>query len=147
MQGSVGLRAQGSAVPVTAGTKTILLVEDEPTVRNLLREVLERGGYHVVACSHPEEGIEACRQHVGRIDLLLTDVVMPGMNGKEMAGRIAEMMPDLRVIFMSGYTEHALVSDGVLDTRIEYLQKPFSLKTLRQRMEVVLGVAALPPAG
>jgi CheY-like chemotaxis protein len=115
-----------------------LLVEDEPTVRDLLREVLERAGYEVLACSHPEEGIETCRLHRGRIDLLLTDVVMPGMNGKEMANQIAKVLPELRVVFMSGYTEHVLLQDGQLDARIEYLQKPFSLQTLRQRLTRVL---------
>jgi CheY-like chemotaxis protein len=120
-------------------TKTILLVEDEPIVRNLLREVLERSGYAVLACEHPAEGIETCQRHSGQIDLLLTDVVMPGMNGKEMANRIAEMLPELRVVFMSGYTEQALLKDGLLDSRIEYLQKPFSLHTLRQRLARVMG--------
>jgi CheY-like chemotaxis protein len=124
--------------PDTSRTRTILLVEDEPTVRDLLREVLECAGYEVLACSHPEEGIETCRLHRGRIDLLLTDVVMPGMNGKEMANQIAKVLPELRVVFMSGYTEHVLLQDGQLDARIEYLQKPFSLQTLRQRLTRVL---------
>jgi len=123
--------------------QTILLVEDEDMVRKLLREVLERLGYEVLACPHPDEGIETCRRHRGHIDLLLTDVMMPGMNGKEMAIRIAKMLPGIRVVFMSGYTEHVLLQDGEVDPRFEYLQKPFSMQTLRQRMVRVLGEATV----
>lgn len=138
MQEAFEVRTE-SIRPVDLGRpKTILLVEDEHMVRNLLREVLERAGYEVLACAHPDEGIETCRMHIGPIDLLLTDVVMPGMNGKEMANRIVRMLPELRVVFMSGYTEHVLLKDGQLDARIEYLQKPFSLKTLRQRLARVM---------
>ncbi len=135
------VRPEVSMIPAAGRVKTILLVEDENTVRKLLREVLERSGYEVLACSHPEEGIETCRRHLGTIDLLLTDIVMPGMNGKEMATRIAKMLPGLRIVFMSGYTEHVLLQDGELDTRFEYLQKPFSMQALRQRMARVIGEA------
>jgi CheY-like chemotaxis protein len=138
MQEVFEMRTESAMIPDTEKAKTILLVEDEPTVRNLLCEVLERSGYEVLACSHPEEGIETCRLHGSQIDLLLTDVVMPGMNGKEMATRIIGMLPELRVVFMSGYTEHVLLKDGQLDARIEYLQKPFSLQTLRQRVARVI---------
>jgi CheY-like chemotaxis protein len=141
MQEAVEVTPKREMVSDNSKSKTILLVEDESTVRNLLREVLERAGYEVLACSHPEAGIEACRLHPGNIDLLLTDVVMPGMNGKEMANRIVKMLPKLRVVFMSGYTEHVLLQDGQLDARIEYLQKPFSLQTLRQRVARVIGEA------
>jgi CheY-like chemotaxis protein len=138
MQEAFEMRTESAMIPDTEKAKTILLVEDEPTVRNLLCEVLERSGYEVLACALPEEGIETCRLHAGQIDLLLTDVVMPGMNGKEMATRISGMLPELRVVFMSGYTEHVLLKDGQLDARIEYLQKPFSLQTLRQRVARVI---------
>jgi len=119
--------------------QTILLVEDEEMVRGLMCEVLEREGYTVLACSHPKEGIEVCQQQCGHIDLLLTDVVMPGMNGRDMANRIREIMPELRVVFMSGYTEHVLVSEGQVDPKFEYLQKPFTLKTLTRKLAQVLG--------
>lgn len=141
MQEAVESRTEPIVFPYTSRAKTILLVEDESTVRALLREVLERAGYEVLACSNPKEGIETCRQHSGRIHLLLTDVVMPGMNGKEMANQIVKILPEVRVIFMSGYTEHVLLQDGQLDARIEYLQKPFSLQTLRQRLARVIGEA------
>jgi CheY-like chemotaxis protein len=118
--------------------QTILLVEDEEMVRGLMCEVLDQQGYEVLACSTPAEAIEVSRRREGSIDLLLTDVVMPGMNGREMAERIHEFLPQLQVVFMSGYTEHALTHDGQVDPKVEYLQKPFTLKTLTQKLEKVL---------
>jgi len=116
----------------------ILLVEDEEMVRELMCEVLEQAGYEVLVCSTPAEAIEVSRRHEGPIDLLLTDVVMPGMNGREMAERIHEFLPQLQVVFMSGYTEHALAHDGKVDPKVEYLQKPFTLKALTQKLAKVL---------
>jgi CheY-like chemotaxis protein len=134
------VRVQPALVPLVGEQpKTIMLVEDEPTVRNLLREVLTRCGYRVLACGSPDEGLDVCHRYEGPIDLLLTDVVMPGMNGCEMAERISAMLPGLRIIFMSGYSEQVLMQDGQLDPRIEYLQKPFTLQTLRTRLLQVLG--------
>ena len=121
------------------GTQTILVVEDEEMVRGLICEVLRREGYRVVACGDAEEGIEASKRHGPGIDLLLTDVVMPGMNGPEMATRIQETLPQLRVVFMSGYSEQALARQGQEDASFEYLQKPFTLKTLTQKLAKVLG--------
>jgi len=119
--------------------QTILLVEDEEMVRGLMREVLEREGYEVLSCAHPNEGIEVSQRHGGRIDLLLTDVVMPGMNGREMANRILETLPELQVVFMSGYTEHVLMQEGEVEPHFEYLQKPFSLQTLTRKLVQLLG--------
>jgi two-component system, cell cycle sensor histidine kinase and response regulator CckA len=143
MMNSAGERAE-SPVVVRAGMEgenkqTILLVEDEETVRGLMCEVLEREGYKVLACSHPKEGIEVSKRHSAQIDLLLTDVVMPGMNGREMANRIQEILPGLRVVFMSGYTEQALTCDGEIDSQTEYLQKPFTLRTLTDKLARLLG--------
>ncbi len=121
--------------------QTILLVEDEEMVRGLMCEVLELEGYNVLSCSDPKEGIEVSQRHPGEIDLLLTDVVMPGMNGCDMANRILELIPELRVVFMSGYAEHALTCDGVVDPHFEYLQKPFTLQTLTRKLARVLGSA------
>ncbi|PSH03196.1 MAG: response regulator [Acidobacteria bacterium] len=119
--------------------QTILLVEDEKVVRSLMCEVLEKQGYEVLACAEPKKAIEVSMRHPGRIDLLLTDVIMPGMNGRQMANRILEMMPGLRVVFMSGYTENVLLDEGLIDSQFEYLQKPFALKTLMQKLVHVLG--------
>jgi DNA-binding NtrC family response regulator len=119
--------------------QTILLVEDEEMVRALMCEVLEREGYQVLSCCHPQEGIEVSLRHGGHIDLLLTDVVMPGMNGRDMANEILQSLPELRVVFMSGYTEHVLTHEGEVDQKFEYLQKPFTLQTLMRKLERVLG--------
>ncbi len=116
-----------------------MLVEDEEMVRGLICEVLERQGYKVFSCSTPKEGIELSQLHCGEIDLLLTDVVMPGMNGCEMANRILEIIPEVRVVFMSGYTKDALSHDGEIDVQVEYLQKPFTLQTLTRKLARVLG--------
>ena len=119
--------------------QTILLVEDEEMVRGLICEVLRREGYRVLACSDAAEGIEASKRHGERIDLLLSDVVMPGMNGPEMAARIQKDLPQLRVVFMSGYSEQVLAHEGQVDASFAYLQKPFTLKTLTQKLAKVLG--------
>ena len=119
--------------------QTILVVEDEEMVRGLICEVLRREGYRVLACGDAAEGIEASRRYGPGIDLLLTDVVMPGMNGPEMASRIQETLPQLRVVFMSGYSEQALARSAQVDASFEYLQKPFTLKGLTQKLARVLG--------
>jgi CheY-like chemotaxis protein len=142
MQQAIGVGTEPSIVLNTSidSKHTILLVEDEDMVRGLLHEVLVRVGYKVLACANPAEGIEACLRHSGAIDLLLTDVVMPGMNGREMANQILEILPELRVVFMSGYTEQvALQQEGHVGSQVEYLQKPFTLKTLTQKIGCILG--------
>jgi CheY-like chemotaxis protein len=117
----------------------ILLVEDEPLVRALLSEVLSRQGYQVVACGTPGEALEASRDHGSELALLLTDVVMPQMNGREMALLIQEALPALRVIFMSGYAEQALMEEGQLGGNFEYLQKPFTVGTLLRKLDEAPG--------
>ncbi len=119
--------------------QTILLVEDEEMVRGLICEVLRREGYRVLACSDAAEGIEASKRLGEKIDLLLTDVVMPGMNGPEMAARIQKTLPELRVVFMSGYSEQALAREGQVSPSFDYLQKPFTLKNLTQKLAKALG--------
>jgi two-component system, cell cycle sensor histidine kinase and response regulator CckA len=121
-----------------ANKPTILLVEDEKMLRELICEVLECAGYEVLPCAHPDEGIEASRKHESRIDLLLTDVVLPGMNGREMSNQILERLPKLHVVFMSGYSEQVLMERGQFDPEFEYLQKPFSLRTLTKKLASVL---------
>ena len=125
--------------PMEQAKQTILVVEDEEMVRGLICEVLRREGYRVVPCSDAAEGIDASKRHGPGIDLLLTDVVMPGMNGPEMATRIQENLPQLRVVFMSGYSQQALSKEVQVDRSFEYLQKPFTLKTLTQKLTKVLG--------
>ena len=143
---SCGWDARNSEVFDAAGSKqmaqgkrTILVVEDEEMVRGLICEVLRREGYRVLACGDAAEGIEASRRHGPGIDLLLTDVVMPGMNGPEMASRIQETFPQMQVVYMSGYSEKALANEAKVDACFEYLQKPFTLKSLTQKLARVLG--------
>ena len=124
--------------PTEPRKQTIVLVEDEEMVRGLICEVLRREGYRVLACSNAAEGIETSKRYGPGIDLLLTDIVMPGMNGPEMAACIHKTLPRLRVVFMSGYTEQALARAGEVDASFEYLQKPVTLKTLTQKVAKVL---------
>ena len=118
--------------------QTVLLVEDEDMVRELMCEVLEREGYEVLACGHPAEGIEVSKRLGRQIDLLLTDMDMPEMNGREMADRIHAILPQLPVVFISGAGEHALTQGGWLDAEVEYLQKPFTFQALKQKVAKVL---------
>jgi CheY-like chemotaxis protein len=120
------------------GSGTILLVEDEDIVRGLTRKILTQAGYNVLDADGGEEAIRLCRTHVGPIDLLLTDVVMPEMSGKEVADRLLELRPEIRVLFMSGYTDEAIVQHGVLDANVEFIQKPFTWLKLTQKVTDLL---------
>jgi PAS domain S-box-containing protein len=132
------------AVPAAArerapGQGIVLLVEDEASLRDISAELLGELGYTVLTAAGPDEALEQCRQHAGPLDLLLTDVVMPSMNGKELADRIKEIKPGVRVLFMSGYTANAIAHHGVLDADVPYLQKPFLLEALAAKIEELLG--------
>ena len=120
------------------GSETILLVEDEDIVRGLTRKILMQAGYHVLDAKGGEEAIRVCSAHAGQIDLLLTDVVMPEISGKEVADRLLELRPALRVVFMSGYTDEAIVQHGVLDANVEFIQKPFTWIALTKKVRDVL---------
>lgn len=117
---------------------TVLLVEDEELVRSAAREILESRGYRVLVAREPGEALLLCESHPGPIDLLLTDVVMPGMNGREMADRIQRLRPDIAVLFMSGYTDNAIVHHGVLDAGVWFLAKPFTPERLSAKVAEVL---------
>lgn len=141
MREVVGTRTGPAVVPTNGGElakQTILLVDDERIVRTLMCELLQQEGYEVLACADPKQAIDVCTHHSGHIDLLLTDVVMPGMNGRQMANQILEIMPELLVVFMSGYTQHVLLDGGLIDPQFEYLQKPFALHTLLRKLTGVL---------
>jgi PAS domain S-box-containing protein len=116
------------------GLGTILLVEDESSVRNLSRQYLESQGYTVLEAADGAAAIQVCNSHPGPIHLLLTDLIMPGINGRELAHRICAMRPETRVLYMSGYAENALAHNHMPEKRIAHLQKPFSLSTLSAKV-------------
>ena len=117
-----------------AGTETILLVEDEDAVRAVARESLRRRGYQVLEASNAEAALEAAARFAGHIGLLLTDVVMPGLSGRALADRLAAQRPGTRVLYMSGYTDDAIVQHGVLEPGLSFLQKPFTPDVLAQKV-------------
>src|SRR5262245_327990 len=120
------------------GTETILLTEDEEGVRKLTRLVLERSGYKVVEACHGEEALRACEHYVGNVELLITDVVMPNMSGPQLAERLRQLRPGLKVLYLSGYTDDAVVRHGILEGEAPFLQKPFSPDSLALKVREVL---------
>jgi PAS domain S-box-containing protein len=125
----------------TLGTETILVVEDEESVRSLIRLTLISGGYNVLESESPETALVMCSRHGGPIHLLLTDVVMPQMSGPAIAKKVVELRPGIRVLFMSGYTDDAVVHHGVFANEMPYIQKPFSPLGLRKKIREVLGMS------
>jgi signal transduction histidine kinase len=120
------------------GSETILLVEDEEAVRALARDILEAQGYAVLEAGHGVEALSVCETHPGPIQLVLTDVVMPKMGGRELAERLTAPRPEARVLYMSGYTEHAIGPRGPLDARAPFIQKPFTSDVLARKVREVL---------
>jgi two-component system cell cycle sensor histidine kinase/response regulator CckA len=128
------------AVPeAVGGTETILLVEDEESVRQLVRDTLAAKGYKVLEAENGEAGVAAAVHHKGKLDLIITDVVMPGMGGREMVKQLMETRPGTKVLYLSGYTEDAIISDGSIEKGTAFLQKPFTLQSLSRKVREVLG--------
>ena len=127
-----------TAPQVAAGDETVLVVEDEVAVRRAAERILSRAGYQVLAAANGGEALLLCERHDGTIDLLLTDVVMPQMSGRELAERLAEIRPGLRTLYMSGYTDNAIVHHGVLDPGTRFISKPFSVADLTRKVREVL---------
>jgi len=121
-----------------AGKETILLVEDDPLVRGLAQEILKSRGYSILVAERPDAALEICRQHAGPIDLVLTDVIMPGMNGRDMADEILAMRPEVGVLFMSGYTNTVAMRNGSSGKLTSFLQKPFSPTVLGRKVREML---------
>ena len=121
-----------------AGAQTVLVVEDADGLRELARRLLQRQGYTVLVAANADEALRLFEQNPS-IDVLLTDVVMPGASGPELTRQLVERRPALKVIYMSGYTEEAIVQHGVLNPGIAFLHKPFTSETLGRKIREVLG--------
>jgi PAS domain S-box-containing protein len=145
VQDAVASRAEpGPRVESRGGAETIVLVEDEDGLRALIREVLEESGYRVIDAGNPEAGLAAARSATGGVDLLMTDVILPQMRGHELAAKVREARPGVRVLFMSGYTDEAVGQHAVLEPGAHFLQKPFSLAALLAKVRAVLEEPAEP---
>ena len=120
------------------GVETILLVEDDDMVRKLTYRFLDENGYRVLEARHGQEALAIYAQYHEPISLLLTDVVMPGMSGKDLAEQLIDICPELKVVYMSGYTDSAIEHHGILKQSIVFLQKPFSANTLTCKVREVL---------
>jgi two-component system cell cycle sensor histidine kinase/response regulator CckA len=134
------VKTEGSAVAagVPRGSETILVVEDEDIVRGLLRKVLQANGYVVLEAASGRDALWLSQDHAGPIQLLITDVVMPGMNGRELAERLMPLRPDMKVIFISGYIDDAVVRKGVAEFQANFLQKPIEPSILMRKVREVL---------
>jgi CheY-like chemotaxis protein len=133
----VGDSSEVAVTPI-AGAETILLVEDAARVREVVREILEMNGYHILEARHGAEAVEISRRYDGPIHIMVTDVVMPQMSGRELAQRLTPLRPEMRVLYMSGYTDDAIVRHGVLEAGTAFLSKPFTPDALAGKVREVL---------
>ena len=123
----------------TGGVETVLLVEDDESLRELIGEILEALGYRVIAAADPTKATETAERYEGAIHLLLTDVLMPGMNGRELAQRVRERRPDIRVLYMSGHTEDSIAESGLVEPGALLISKPFTHDSLARKLREALG--------
>jgi DNA-binding NtrC family response regulator len=119
-------------------SETILLIEDAAPLREMVQEILEAEGYHVLGAENGEHALEVAGAHAGEIALVISDVVMPGLSGPAVAARLLAARPEVRVLFMSGYTDEAIGQQGVLDSETHFIQKPFSADALLRKVREVL---------
>lgn len=139
VEGVVEKHAAPVAHIALGGTETVLLVEDEESVRQLVRDTLAARGYRVVEAENGEAGMAVAAKHDGKIDLVITDVVMPGMSGRDLVKQLAQIRPETKVLYLSGYTEDSIISEGSIETGSSFLQKPFTLQNLLRKVREVLG--------
>ncbi len=132
-------------ISAPGGTETVLLVEDEEAVRSMVSKVLQNKGYRVLEASHGNAALEVCDKFEGPIHLMVTDVIMPQMSGRELAERLALMRPEMQVLYMSGYPDNTIVQHGVLEPGTAFLQKPFTINALELKVREILNSG--PPGG
>jgi len=131
-------RVEAEVAAPRGGTETVLVVEDEAAILELARESLEELGYTVLTAKSPEEAMRRGEEQAGPIQLLITDVVMPQMNGRQLAERLGAVRSGLKCLYMSGYTADVIAHRGVLDEGVSFIAKPFSLTTLAEKVREVL---------
>jgi len=145
MEGSEGTRKPRLSAPMKGGTETILFVEDEPLVRDFARQALTGLGYKVIDAANGKQALERIASHLGPLDLLITDVVMPKMGGTELSKKLVENFPNVKVLYSSGYTENAIVHHGILGANINFLQKPYTPSALAETIRKILDAEETPP--
>jgi PAS domain S-box-containing protein len=129
------------------GSETVLVVEDDPTVCRFVCLALARNGYQVLEASNGKQALEVCDQHLGEIRLLVTDLVMPEMGGQQLAEILSKARPEIRILYLSGYTQNSVVRQGTLHSEVTFLQKPFAVEALLQRVRQILNGPAPRVAG
>ncbi len=135
-----GMQPEGSEAATARGHETVLLVEDEPAILKMTTRMIERQGYTVLPASTPAEALRMGEVHPGEIHLLVTDVVMPEMNGRDLAREMLHLHPNIKTLFMSGYTADAIARQGVLDAGVNFIQKPFSIRDMAAKLREALGL-------
>ncbi|MCB0274108.1 MAG: response regulator, partial [Calditrichaeota bacterium] len=125
-------------IPLPGGNEVLLLVEDELAILNLVKRMLQKIGYRVLIAKNAREAVELAEEFSGDIDLLITDVVMPEMNGRDLSYRLQEIQPELKTLFMSGYTANIIAHHGIVDERVNFIQKPFSMEDLAGKVRKAL---------
>jgi DNA-binding NtrC family response regulator len=134
----VSLEAQVDRRRIGRGTETVLLVEDDDMVRTLVRETLERDGYRILDAPGPLEARRISDLTKEPIQLLITDVIMPKVSGRELAEQLVESRPAMKVLYMSGYTDNAVINSGILKKEVAFIQKPFTPAALAEKVREVL---------
>ncbi|MCJ7496455.1 MAG: response regulator, partial [Deltaproteobacteria bacterium] len=131
-------RAKRIEEELPRGGETVLVAEDDGDVRSLVVQILKKQGYKVLEAANGEEAFTICEKHEGAINILVTDVVMPVMSGRELTDRLMLLHPKIKVLYMSGYTDETIVRHGVLEEGVNFFQKPFSMEALVLKVREVL---------
>lgn len=136
--GEVAAAARPATLQLTGGDETVLVVDDDADVLAVIQRTLRHAGYPVLVAGSGDQALEILRQHEGRVDLVLTDVAMPGVGGRELADRVRADYPNVRVLFSSGYAESIIARHGVRAEGVQFIAKPYSLQALTRKVRDVL---------